>query len=490
MSSTLILLTVAIYSAMLFAVVWFTSRKTNNESYFIGNRSSNWFLVAYGMIGASLSGVTFMSVPGAVFTSQFSYFQMVLGYILGYMIIAFVLMPVYYKLQLTSIYTYLEQRFGKVSYKTGSMFFIISRVIGASFRMYIVINVLQTFVFDALHVPFWVTVLVFILLILLYTYEGGVKTIVITDTLQTTFMLIALLSGIWIILSGMNISLGDFFSKLFSIANADGVPYSKIVVTDFKASNFALKHFLGGAAIAVAMTGLDQEMMQKNLSCRNIREAQKNMMTFTAVLVVVNFLFLILGAALCMHAGQHGLTIDPKHTDDLFPSVALNHWGAIPAIIFLVGLISAAYPSADGALTALTTAFCFDFLELDKNKKLTEANKKRARYIVHVTFALVLLLTIVIFKLVNNDAVISSIFKAATLTYGPLLGLYVFGFFTKYKIRDSLVWIPCILSPIICYLISNYSAEYLLGYKIGFELLIVNAGITFLGLLMLKKSNH
>lgn len=288
----------------------------------------------------------------------------------------------------------------------------------------------------------------------------------------------------------MNLSAGSFLTDLFSYSNGNGVPYSRILIADFKAGNFALKHFIGGAAIAVAMTGLDQEMMQKNLSCKNIREAQKNMMTFTAVLVMVNFLFLILGAALCMYASQHGIGIDPKHTDDLFPTIALNEWGAIPAIIFLVGLISAAYPSADGALTALTTAFCFDFLELDKNKNLSESQKKRTRYIVHVTFAAILLATIVIFKMVNNDAVISSIFKAASLTYGPLLGLYMFGFFTKYQIHDKLVWIPCLLSPFICYLISNYSADYLNGYKIGFELLIVNAGITFLGLLALSKRNQ
>ena len=364
MSSTLILTTVAAYSALLFFIVWLTSRNANNESYFIGNRKSNWLVVSYGMIGASLSGITFMSVPGAVFTTQFSYLQIVFGYLLGYFFIGTVLMPVYYKLNLTSIYTYLEQRFGNVSYKTGSMFFIVSRVIGAAFRMYIVVNVMQTFVLDQWGVPFWLTVLVFIVLILLYTYEGGVKTIVWTDMLQTSFMLLALIFSVYVITSQLDISFSGLLSQIFKS------DFSKLFVTDPMSPNFVLKNFFGGAAIAIAMTGLDQEMMQKNLSCKNIGEAKKNMFTFSMVLVFVNLLFLILGAALCFYAAQKGITINPKKTDDLFPNVALNYLGTIPALIFIIGLISAAYPSADGALTALTTAFCFDFLGIQKNEKL------------------------------------------------------------------------------------------------------------------------
>lgn len=482
MSPTLILTCVLAYSALLFLVVWITSRNANNESYFIGNKSSRWYVVAYGMIGASLSGVTFMSVPGAVFTTQFSYMQIVLGYLIGYAIIANVLMPVYYKLNLTSIYTYLEQRFGNVSYKTGSLIFILSRVIGASFRMYIVVNVLQTFVLDRMGIPFWVTVLTFIMLILLYTYEGGVKTIVWTDTLQTTFMLLALVFSVIAISNQLDLSVSGLFSKVF---HSD---YSQLFVSDFKSPNYFWKNFLGGAAIAIAMTGLDQEMMQKNLSCKNIGEAKKNMFVFSAVLVFVNLLFLVLGAVLCFYAAQKGITIDPKHTDDLFPNVALNYLGTIAGIIFIIGLISAAYPSADGALTALTTAFCFDFLGIQKNKNLTDQKRKHIRYAVHISFAIVLLLTIVLFRVINNDAVIRNVFRAASYTYGPLLGLYTFGFFTKWKVNDPWVWLVCLCSPIICYFLNDFVPIWTNGYKFGFELLIVNGMITFSGLWLIRKS--
>ena len=480
MSSALILIVVLAYSLLLFAVVWITSRNADNQSYFIGNKSSRWYVVAYGMIGASLSGVTFMSVPGAVFTTHFSYMQVVFGYMVGYACIALILMPVYYKLNLTSIYTYLEQRFGNVSYKTGSLFFILSRVIGASFRMYIVVNVLQTFVLDQMGIPFWLTVLVFIVLILLYTYEGGVKTIVWTDTLQTSFMLLALISSVVIISQKLGLSFGELFNK---ISNSD---FSGFYVYDIKSPNYFWKNFLGGAAIAIAMTGLDQEMMQKNLSCKNIGEAKKNMLTFSVILLFVNLLFLVLGAVLCFYAEQKGMSIDPKHTDDLFPSIALHDLGTIPALIFILGLISAAYPSADGALTALTTAFCFDFLGIQKNKSLTDEKRKRIRYLVHIGFATILLLTIILFRIINNDAVIRNVFRAATYTYGPLLGLYAFGFFTKWQVKDNWVWLVCILSPIICYIFNDYVPLWFSGYKLGFELLIINGFITFLGLWILR----
>jgi Na+/proline symporter len=481
MSPALILITVLAYSALLFAIVWITSRNANNESYFIGNKSSRWYVVAYGMIGASLSGVTFMSVPGAVFTTQFSYLQVVFGYLVGYAAIGTILMPVYYKLNLTSIYTYLEQRFGNVSYKTGSLFFIISRVIGASFRMYIVVNVLQTFVLDRMGVPFGVTVGTFILLILLYTYEGGVKTIVWTDTLQTTFMLMALVFSVVTISDQLGLSFTELFAK---VSASD---FSNVIVSDFKSPNYFWKNFLGGAAIAIAMTGLDQEMMQKNLSCKNIGEAKKNMFTFSLVLVFVNLLFLVLGSVLCFYATAKGITIDPKHTDDLFPTIALNNLGTLPALIFIIGLISAAYPSADGALTALTTAFCYDFLGIQKNKLLDEQKRKRIRYMVHISFAIVLLLTIVLFRYINNDAVVRNVFRAASYTYGPLLGLYTFGFFTKWQVKDKWVWLVCLSSPIICYILNDYIPVWFNGYKVGFELLIINGFITFCGLLLLRK---
>lgn len=481
MSSSIILICVIAYSALLFLVVWLTSRKADNESYFIGNRQSRWYIVAYGMIGASLSGVTFMSVPGAVATTQFSYMQVVFGYIIGYAVIALILMPVYYKLNLTSIYSYLEQRFGFWSYKTGSFFFILSRVIGASFRVFIVVNVLQTFVFDQWGIPFSVTVGVFIALILLYTFKGGVKTIVWTDTLQTTFMLLAVILSVVMISKQLGLSFGDLITQ---VNNSD---YSKIFVNDFHSPNFFWKNFLGGMFIAIAMTGLDQEMMQKNLSCKNIGEAKKNMFTFTAVLVVVNLLFLVLGAVLCFYATQKNIAIDPKHTDDLFPNVALHYLGTVPGILFIIGLISAAYPSADGALTALTTAFCFDFLGIHKNEKLDEGKRKRIRYMVHVSFAIILLLTVTLFRIINDDAVVRNLFKVASYTYGPLLGLYAFGFFTKSGVKDKFVPFVCLLSPMICWFINDHAPVWFNGYKFGFELLILNGAITFLGLFLLSE---
>lgn len=484
MSSSLILICVVAYSALLFFVVWLTSRNADNESYFIGNRSSRWYVVAYGMIGASLSGVTFMSVPGAVATTRFSYMQVVMGYMVGYTIIALVLMPVYYKLRLTSIYSYLEQRFGFWSYKTGSFFFILSRVIGASFRVFIVVNVLQTFVFDQWGIPFYVTVGIFILLILLYTFKGGVKTIVWTDTLQTTFMLLAVILSVVMISKQLGLSFGDF---LMQVKNSD---YSKIVVNDLNSPNYFWKNFLGGTFIAVAMTGLDQEMMQKNLSCKNIREAQKNMFTFSFVLFFVNLLFLALGAVLCFYAAQKQLIIDPKHTDDLFPNIALHYLGTVPGLLFVIGLISAAYPSADGALTALTTAFCFDFLGIHKNEKLNESTRKRIRYVVHISFAIILLLTVTLFRIINNDAVIRNLFKVASYTYGPLLGLYAFGFFMKAQVKDKFVPLVCLLSPLICWFINDEAPAWFNGYKFGFELLVLNGAITFFGLFLLRKKNE
>jgi len=480
MTPGLILAVVAAYSILLFIVVWITSRNANNESYFIGNKSSRWYIVAYGMIGASLSGVTFMSVPGAVATTQFSYMQVVFGYIIGYGVIALVLMPVYYRMNLTSIYTYLEKRFGNASYKTGSFFFILSRTIGASFRLYIVINVLQTFVFEQWGVPFILTVAIFMALIMLYTYKGGVKTIVWTDTLQTTFMLATVIFSVVMISDELGISLGNLLGE---VLKSD---YSTIFENDPLSPNFFWKNFLGGTFIAIAMTGLDQEMMQKNLSCRNIGEAQKNMFSFTTVLVIVNYLFLVLGAVLVFFALKNNFVIDPAHTDDLFPDVALNHLGTVTGLMFIIGLISAAYPSADGALTALTTSFCFDFLRLDKNPKLNEESRKRIRIYVHISFAIILLLMIALFRVINNDAVIRNLFKVAGYTYGPLLGLFSFGLITRLKIRDRWAPVICFLSPAISWIIADNSVVWFNGYKFGFEMLIVNGMITFLGLWLIS----
>jgi Na+/proline symporter len=482
MTPALILTVVALYSALLFFVVWLTSRNADNESYFIGNKSSRWYVVAYGMIGASLSGVTFMSVPGAVATTQFSYMQVVFGYLFGYAVIALVLMPVYYRMNLTSIYTYLEERFGNSSYKTGSFFFILSRTIGAAFRLYIVINVLQTFVFDAWNVPFFVTVATFMALILLYTYKGGVKTIIWTDTLQTTFMLVTVIFSVVVIAGQLNISLDGLLGQ---VMESD---LSKLYVSDTLSPNYFWKNFLGGMFIAIAMTGLDQEMMQKNLSCKNIGEAQKNMFTFSAVLVVVNFLFMILGAVLVFYAHRYQIAIDPKHTDNLFPEVALNHLGTLTGLMFIIGLISAAYPSADGALTALTTAFCFDFLKLNKKPGVTEESLKKTRYAVHISFAILLLLVIVLFRVINNDAVIRNLFKVAGYTYGPLLGLFAFGLLTRWQVRDHWVPVVCLISPAVSWYIGENAADWFNGYKFGFEMIIVNGLITFAGLWLVRKS--
>lgn len=486
MSSALILTCVAAYSILLFAVTWYTSRGATNESFYVGNRSSKWYLVAYGMIGASLSGVTFISVPGSVGTAQFGYLQVILGYLLGYMVIAYVLLPLYYRLNLTSIYSYLQQRFGNYSYKTGAFFFILSRVIGAAFRLYIVVNVLQVFVFDDMHVPFFVTVAVFIALILLYTYQGGVKTIVYTDTLQTTFMLLSVILSIAFIANQLDFSISDMYHK---VADSD---YSKVLFGDWQPKSFFPKQFFGGMFIAIAMTGLDQEMMQKNISCKTLGDAQKNVVTFTFVLLIVNILFLVLGALLYIYAQESNIVLPMDIngkiiSDNVFPTIALNYLGVLSAIFFIIGLISAAYPSADGALTALTSVFCLDFLGLKENNTKTEKEKTKIRHTVHVGFAVLLLLVIVVFKLINNDAVINNLFTVAGYTYGPLLGLYAFGLFTKKAVKDKFVPLICVLSPAVCYVLNAYSEVWFNGYKFGFELLIVNGLITFIGLWLIGQ---
>lgn len=484
MSSAIILTCVIAYSVLLFGVTWFTSRGATNESYYVGNRSSKWYLVAYGMIGASLSGVTFISVPGAVGFAQFGYLQVVLGYLLGYGVIAYLLLPLYYRLNLTSIYTYLQQRFGFYSYKTGAFFFILSRTIGAAFRLYIVVNVLQKFVFDDMHIPFFVTVAVFIALILVYTYQGGVKTIVYTDTLQTTFMLLSVILSIYFVTQQLHIGMWDIPER---IANSG---YGKIFyMDDWKTKTFFPKQFLGGMFIAIAMTGLDQEMMQKNISCKTLGEAQKNVMTFSTVMLIVNVLFLVLGALLYLyiHSIQILPDVAPATSDNVFPTVALNYFGTISGIFFIIGLISAAYPSADGALTALTSVFCIDFLGLKDNLTKTEDEKKKIRYLVHFSFAAILLVVIVIFKLVNDDAVINKLFTWATYTYGPLLGLYSFGLLTKSAVKDRYVPLVCIISPVLCVVLNTYSEFLLGGYAFGFEMIIVNGLITFTGLALISK---
>lgn len=478
MSPLLIASIVASYFAALLVITYYTSRNANNQTFFIGNKRSPWYVVAFGMIGASLSGVTFMSVPGDVMNKQFTYMMMVFGFLAGYAVIATVLMPLYYRLNLTSIYSYLEGRFGKSTYKTGASFFLLSRIIGASLRMFIVVNVLQIFVFDAWNIPFFVTIIIFIASILVYTFKGGIRTIIWTDTLQTTFMLLAVVLSIVFISKELHLSFGGLITKVFES------DYSRILVTDWSSKQFFLKQFLSGMFIAITMTGLDQEMMQKNLSCRSLKDAQKNMFTFSIVLVFVNLLFLVLGAILIFYANSRGISV--TNTDDLFPTIAIQQLMPIAGIIFIIGLISAAYPSADGALTSLTTSFCIDILGLNKFS-YTEEKKTRIRYLVHLSFAVILMLCIFIIRSINDEAIIQTLYKIAGYTYGPLLGLYSFGMFTKWQVKDK--WIPlvAIASPIVCFFLSSYSAQLFWGYKIGFELIILNGGLTFLGLWLLRK---
>ena len=468
------------YTALLFFITWLTARKATNRSFYIGNKSSPWFVVSYGMIGASLSGVTFMSVPGWVGETQFSYFLVVSGYLLGYAVIATVLLPLYYRMNLTSIYSYLESRFGFWSYKTGAFYFLLSRVIGASFRMFLVVNVLQVFVFDAWNIPFALTVLIFIILILLYTFKGGIKTIIWTDTVQTTFMLLAVGLSIYLISKNMDLSLSGLFHK------AVDKGLTNIFNTDWSDRRFFLKQFFSGLFITIVMTGLDQEMMQKNLSCRNLKDAQKNMFTFSGVLVFVNFVFLFLGATLFLFADFKGIAL-PARSDDLFPMIAINHLGPLAGLVFVIGLISAAYPSADGALTSLTTSFCIDFLRLPQKNTLNEKQKEKIRYLVHIAFALILLAVIILFRAINDRAVIDKLFTVAGYTYGPLLGLYAFGLFTRKQVKDKLVPVIALISPVVCYLISRYSMLIFGGYKFGFELLILNGLITFAGLYIVRR---
>jgi len=479
LTPTLIFISFLAYTVMIFAVTWITTRKANNESFYIGNKASPWFVVAYGMIGASLSGVTFMSVPGWVGATQFSYLLVVAGYMIGYTVIATVLMPMYYKLNLTSIYSYLEQRFGFWSYKTGSFFFLLSRTIGASFREFLVVNVLQVFVFDAWNIPFIVTVSIFIALIILYTLKGGIKTIIWTDTLQTTFMLLAVGLSIYLISKDLQF---DFRHLISTVWNSD---YSNIVVTDWHSKQYFLKQILSGAFIAIVMTGLDQEMMQKKLSCRNIGNPKKNHFTFRILLVFLNLMFLFLGAVLYIYTTTHGIDL-PARTDDLFPMIAIKYLGPLAGLVFIIGLISAAYPSADGALTSLTTSFSIDFLGLNKKDNLNEEQKKRIRYKVHLAFAFLLLFVIVLFRAINDRAVIDKLFTVAGYTYGPLLGLYSFGLFTRLKVKDKYVPFLAISSPVFCYLLSDNSVMLLDGYKFGFELLIINGLYTFIGLWLLR----
>jgi SSS family transporter len=467
------------YFVLLLSVAWYTSRNSNNDSFFIGNRNSNWMLVAFGMIGTSLSGVTFVSVPGTVGGSGFAYFQVVIGYLLGYIIIAFVLLPLYYKMNLTSIYNYLQHRFGMFSYKTGALFFILSRVLGATARLYLVINVLHLFILKDMHVPFSVTTLVILLMILLYTFEGGVKTIVFTDTLQTTFMLLGLVVCIVFIMN----NIGHTFSSTLNELSGKGL--TRIFNTDVNNGGFFLKQIIGGMFITVTMTGLDQEMMQKNISVKNLKDSQKNILTFSIILLVVNFLFLLMGGLLYIYGSLKGINVP---ADDLFPTIALNYMPATVSVIFVIGLISALFPSADGALTALTSSFCIDLLGMKRRDDWDEKIKRRKRLTIHFIFTLIFFIMVMVFKVIDNKSIINVILSLAGYTYGPLLGLFAFGILTKRKVQDGIaVSVICLLSPFISFVMWKFSKLLFGGYQIGIELLVINGLLTFLGLLFVSK---
>lgn len=470
----LTIIVIAGYFALLFVISRITTRnQVNNQTFFNANRESPWYVVAFGMIGTTFSGVTFISVPGWVGATEFSYFQMVLGYIAGYTVIATVLLPLYYRLNLTSIYSYLGQRFGNYSYKTGSFFFIVSRSIGAAFRLYLVAIVFQVFIFNEFNFPFFLAVLITLALIWIYTHRGGIKTIVWTDTLQTALMIIALVVSIIHLSNVMEL---DWTGLTQTVANSD---YSQVFFfNDFKSEDFFPKQFLSGAFIAIVMTGLDQDMMQKNLSIATLKDAQKNMFTFTGGLVIVKFVFLVLGALLFIYANQNGISI-PEKSDYLYPRIAFEHFPLFASLTFILGLTASAYSSADSALTALTTAFCVDFLGFQKS----ESNQhKKTRYYVHLAFTLLLFGVILFFHYLNDESVISKIFDAASYTYGPLLGLFSFGLFMNRYPKDRLIPIICLSSPIVAFLIGYYAPQFLSGYQIGFELLVINGLLTFLGL--------
>jgi Na+/proline symporter len=487
-----ILSLIIVYFGILFFISHVVSKKdSGNDAFFKANKNSKWYLVAFGMIGTALSGVTFISVPGEVGNPdlQFKYFQFVLGNAIGFIIIAKVLLPLYYRMNLTSIYGYIEQRLGIVSYKTAATIFLISRTIGSSFRLYLVVIVLQRYVFDYYKIPFAFTVMMSLLLIFAYTYRGGLKTIIITDTLQTFFLVSSVFLTIFFICRSLDFNI---FTAFEEVKNSN---YSKIFFfDDYNKGNYFWKQILGGIFVTIAMVGLDQDLMQKNLSCKNIGEAQKNMFTFTGIFVIINIFFLSVGALLYLYAEKNGIAVPndlitgKPRTDLLFPEIAFHHLSIVPAVVFLLGLTAATFATTDSALTALTTSFCVDFLGMDKTENLNKPNIVRTRHLVHIGFSFLMFLVIIVFNSLNDKSVVTMIFKVASYTYGPLLGLYTFGLFMKTKtVHDKLVPFICIISPLICFFISTNSSLLFGDYVIDNELIIINGLITFIGLLLISK---
>ncbi len=515
-SATVLLFFVFAYFIGLLVIAYITSRNSDNQSFFIGNKKSKWWLVAFGMIGTSLSGVTFISVPGTVgkitggdyLYGGFEYYMMVIGFFIGYFIVAFILLPLYYRMNLTSIYTYLGRRFNVEAHKIGSLFFIISRSIGATARLYLVVNVLQIFLLESLGVPFWVTAAVILLMVLLYTFEGGVKTIVITDTLQTSFMILSLIGCIVYILSNLNLSAGEAYTIL-----ADQ-QYTHLINTDINSKTYFLKTVLGGMFITIAMTGLDQEMMQKNISVDNLKNSKKNMLTFAVTLLFVNLAFLFLGGLLYLFAMENGAQYDTivniingQETvsnvfgfkdaagninnimgDDLFPALSLQGYFPMAiSVIFIIGLISALFPSADGALTAVTSSYCVDLLTLNDDTTRTEKQKKKIRMRIHLIFTLVFFALIMIFKAINDKSIVYLIMEVAGYTYGPLLGLFAFGIFTRFQImKKGAILAVTLIAPVLTYAINTMVTHYS-DYRIGVELIIINGLLTFIGLWLIRK---
>ena len=486
-----VLISFTLYTVLLFFISWLTSRRADSGSYFIGNKKSPWFIVAYGMVGTSISGVTFISVPGNVLNQNFYYMPLVLGFIVGYVVIAKVLIPLYYKMNLTSIYTYLEKRFGFFTYKTGASVFMVSRVLGAAVRIFVVVIVLHTFLPEG-AVPFWVVAFIFMFLIFLYTFKGGVKTIIWTDVLQTTFMLLAVFLTIFGIMKQMDWSVGEMFS---SVSKTD---YSKWFNWEWSSTTNSIKQFIAGIFITIVMTGLDQEMMQKNLSCKSIKDAQKNIYTTSITIAVVNFFFLLLGAVLAIYVSQRlgGMTgigladadgfFTKAQTDKLFPTIASQYLGLGVGLFFIIGLISASYPSAGGALTSLTTSFCIDFVGFNKRTDLSEECKRRIRQMAHASFAVLFFVIILILYAVNNQTVIDLVYLLASYTYGPLLGFFFFGILTKYQVKDKVMPYIAIGSPILCYLL-DFAGKELLGFGFGFTILIMNGLFTFAGMYLFRE---
>lgn len=485
MTAALFLTVIVCYFASLIIISKITSKKADDASYFIGNKQSPWYLVAFGMLSDSLSGVTYISVPGAVYKTSLTYFQVVIGYFLGYFIIVYILLPLYYRLNLISIYSYLQQRFGKNAQKTGSFYFLISRLFGAGGRLMLAIGVMQQFIFDAWNIHFAYTTFIFIGLMLIYTYKGGIKTLVYTDAFQSLFLIAGVVLSIWAISSQLNIGLGEI-SRIVSTG-----PYSKVIESDPMAASFWAKNIIGGALFTVAMTGLDQNMMQKNLSMKSLADARKNMIWFSFVMLLVNIFFLSLGVLLYHYASVNNITLPLKNevidTDKVFPILAMNQFGTFTSLAFIIGLTAATFSSADSVLATLTTSFCIDFLGFESESELSHEKKRGIRHWVHIGFALTLFLIILFLKYaINGDSTISLILWMATLTYGPLIGLFALGLFTRYKLNDKLIPFICLISPVASYLISKNSKALLGGYEFGNELILLNGALTFIFLLLLK----